>query len=149
MAAQLSFTKVRSRRSLRLCSALAINSFPLRFHENQDRRRRGGDRLHFLQHAPKGLAVTHDLLKVVFRSGFPLGGTASPRSTCLESRDLLEGQGVFYRDGHLRADLGEFGVVLAKRILLHADHAERAEHLSVGNQQGQRHPDQTRPLWPV
>ena len=57
--------------------------------ENQDRRRRGGNRLHFLQHAPQRLAVAHDLLKVVLSLNFLLKVQLLLGQLVLELGDLF------------------------------------------------------------
>ena len=106
MAAQLSLTKVRSRRGLRSCRARAIEFLArARLAADEDGGVGGGDGLDLLQHPAQGGALADDLAEVVLGADLLLQVGLLLGELVLERLDLLEGQGVLDGHGHLVGDL--------------------------------------------
>ena len=111
MAAQLSLTKVRSRRGTQLVQGAGDELLArARFATNEHRGVGGGDRLDLLQHPAQGGALADDLPEVVLGAdlllqvGILLGELVLERLDLEGRLDLLEGQGVLDGHGHLVGD---------------------------------------------
>ena len=105
MAAQLSLTKVRLSRGTQLVQGAGDEFLArARFATNEHRGAGGGDRLHLLQHPVQGGALADDLAEVVLGADLLLQVGILLGELVLERLDLLEGQGVLDRHGHLIGD---------------------------------------------
>ena len=112
MAAQLSLTKVRSRRGTQLVQGAGDELLARAgLAADQDGGFGGGDGLDLLQHPAQGGALADDLAEVVLGAdlllqvGLLLGELVLERLDLPEGRfDLLESEGVLDRHGHLIGD---------------------------------------------